>query len=72
MTKQFNGLVCSGCGGDLELEINIAGTDRDSEAGEGSGFNNEVQLCCNKYGCGRVYKIGYLQRENAFSPPKIH
>ena len=70
MTNQFNGLVCVACGGELDLEIGYTGADWDSEAGEGSGFFYEVQLCCNKFGCGRVYKVGYLKNENAISPPK--
>ena len=70
MTKQFNGLVCAGCGGDLVLEINSTALDSESEAGAGSGFDKALQLECNKFGCGRVYTIGYLQHEKAISPPK--
>ena len=68
MTRQFNGLVCAG---DLRLSNNLVGGDWNSEAGEGSGFNVAVLLECDRYGCGRIYTIGYLKNEYAISPPKI-
>lgn len=70
MTKQFNGLVCAGCGGDLKFDINLVGGDWNSEAGEGSGFDCAVHLECDKMGCGRIYIVGYLKNEHAISPPK--
>lgn len=70
MTRQFNGLVCAGCGGDLEFGHNLVGGDWNSEAGEGSGYDVAVQLECNKFGCGRVYTVGYVKDERLISPPK--
>lgn len=62
-----NKLKCPNCGSDLDLEIGFTGCDFDCEAGEGSGYDYEVSLACNKNGCGRVFKLGMIKKYSDFS-----
>lgn len=53
--SNLNGLRCTKCGGELNMEVGFDGMDQESVAGEGSGFTWTVQLLCNS--CGRTYDI---------------
>lgn len=60
-------LKCPVCGTELEFEFSFDGCDWDSKAGEGSGFDNQISLCCPKMGCGRVFPIVRVKKESDFS-----
>lgn len=60
-------LKCPVCGSELELEVSFDGCDWNSKEGEGSGFDNQIALCCPKMGCGRVFPIGRVKKESDFS-----
>lgn len=54
-------LKCPHCGDELHLELGFDGCDWESEAGEGSGYNYQLYLACNRYGCGNVFPIVRLK-----------
>lgn len=66
---KWGGLVCAGCGNnDLDFHVMYTGADWNCEAGEGSGYDFEVSLVCDK--CGRIYTIGHVKSESDISPVK--
>ncbi len=54
--KRFGGFKCTGCGSeDIKLNVADDGMGWLSAAGEESGFDIVVSLCCEN--CGRVYPV---------------
>lgn len=62
-------LKCPHCGSYLGLETMYDGSDWQSAAGAGSGFGYVIALTCPRQGCGRVYPVGRVRREEDFSEP---
>ncbi|MFQ9544996.1 MAG: hypothetical protein ACLR02_08270 [Clostridium sp.] len=56
------------CGGKLELEKVFDGCDWNSEHGEGSRFDYEIELICEK--CGAIYALGRTRRMSDFDECK--
>lgn len=63
-----NILKCPSCNSPLSLTVAFSGCDWNSEAGEGSGYNYPLMLDCIE--CPRVFNLGYLNSDRAFSPVK--
>lgn len=61
-----NILKCPSCNSPLSLTVSYSGCDWESEAGEGSGYKYPLMLDCTE--CPRVYDLGYLNSDRAFSP----
>lgn len=59
-------LKCLECGTALKLHQGITGADWNCEAGEGSGFDVEISLDCEK--CGLIYPLGNVRELGDFSP----
>ena len=54
--KKFNGLVCSGCGSELDLVVSYDGLDNkavDYDKRFSPNWGYEIELVCSK--CGRAY-----------------
>ena len=53
--KKFNGLVCSGCGSELDLVVSY----------DGLNWGYEIELVCSK--CGRAYGICRTDKDSHIS-----
>lgn len=62
----MSALKCIRCDkADLFVSVGFDGLDKDSEAGEGSGYNWTVDLNCPH--CGGVYTVGRVKKSSDFA-----
>ena len=68
MMKKFNGLVCSGCGSELDLVVSYDGLDNkavDYDKRFSPNWGYEIELVCSK--CGRAYGICRTDKDSHIS-----
>ena len=66
--KKFNGLVCSGCGSELDLAVSYDGLDNkavDYDKRFSPNWGYEIELVCSK--CGRAYGICRTDKDSHIS-----
>ena len=60
-------IKCPNCGSELYLQLGYDGCDWDTVAGDGSGYDFPLSLCCHNNQCACIFTLGRLRNEFAFS-----